>query len=460
MKPITVKQLVSIVDGTLEKGDKKLLLKGAVYRGDKLRSTHSIVFHRKRIGMTKEILEKFVPCVVVTTDLSGEWSSIEGLSIIAVNDIEKAFWKFVDYYRKSISAPVVAITGTCGKTTTKDMIVHILHHERNVQATRRSNNSRLMSLQYLLKMNRHTDVGVFETAVGVPGDLKTHLRYFKPDIGIITNIGVYHLDGCKTLEQYIAAKAEMLEGIAEGGTLFLNADDKNTGKIDLTKFKGRIVWFGVKNKVDFQAKRLRYINNGMSFYLITGKRSYPVFVPGYGEHQVYNALAALAAVSELGMEMSMAIHYLANFKNEEKHLEILSGIQGSTILDDTWSSAPLSIEAALNVLNKIGKGKQKAVLIADIKRLEDYSLQYHREVGDMIASSEVDVLLTVGEQAKEIGNRAREKGWQGKLFSFENIKGLPETIRAILNPDTILLFKSTKTYTDLIKIKDEVIIRH
>ena len=133
------------------------------------------------------------------------------------------------FYRDQFHIPIVAITGTSGKTTTKEMIKHILSADRKVTATTLSGNSRTASLQYLLGIEDETEA-VFETAVGSPGDVTNAGRYFKPTIGIITNIGAHHLNYCKTLEGYIQAKGEMLDIIHPKGTLIINAEDMNTKK--------------------------------------------------------------------------------------------------------------------------------------------------------------------------------------------------------------------------------------
>lgn len=457
MKPFRVKEVLDIVDGVLDKGDLDLVLNAAAYRGGSIGESHTLIFHRVKLGMNKEIIEKYSPCALVTSAPSEELREIEGCTVIAVEDVEAAFWAFVEHYRRLFPIPIVAITGTCGKTTTKDMLVCMLKKMHwNVQATIKSFNSRTQNLHYLTTIEEETEVGIFETAVGIPGDLRNHFRYFQPGIGVITNIGVYHLDGCKTPEGYLQAKAEMVESLEKGSTLILNADDENTKKIDLTHFEGRIVYFGVNHEADIRAANIQYGNqgnHGMSFDLWIQNKSYPVFVPGYGEHQVSNALSALAVLFEMDVNLEEAIKYLATFVPENRHLQFYPGVQGATIIDDTWSSTPTSIESALKVLKEIGNNKKTVAVIAEIKRLDQYSLFYHQQVGEMIANAEVDILITIGAMTKEIAQQARLKGWMGEVFSFENEKGVYERIIQILDNETIILFKSTSTNKELTSLK-------
>ena len=128
-----------------------------------------------------------------------------------------------------------------------------------------SANSRTHHLTYLLSIDNNTEAAVFESAVGAPGDVLLASRYYKPTIGIITNIGVYHLDGCKTPEAYLLAKAEMVQAVGSKGTLIVNADDENTKKLGLVNFYGDILTFGISDYADFQATNIIYGNNGMHF---------------------------------------------------------------------------------------------------------------------------------------------------------------------------------------------------
>ena len=314
MKPFSVKEIRLCVNGQLIQGSDEFMVNDIIYHITKM-EPNKLIFLRQKSRIDWEKIAQSVPCVVVTDSLYAELELIENCTIIKVQDIEQAFWKFVDFYRDQFSIPVVSVTGTNGKTTTKDMIRHILSFDRIVTGTKHSANSRTNHLTYLLSIEKDTDAAVFESAVGEPGDVLLASRYYKPTIGIITNIGVYHLDGCKTPEAYLQAKAEMVQAVGSKGTLIVNADDENTKKIGLENFRGKVLTFGVNNRASFQATKIRYGDNGMHFELTFQKRSifyyitkkkYSIFVPGYGLHQVLNALAAFAAVHEMGIDISVA----------------------------------------------------------------------------------------------------------------------------------------------------------
>jgi UDP-N-acetylmuramoyl-tripeptide--D-alanyl-D-alanine ligase len=293
----------------------------------------------------------------------------------------------------------------------------------------------------LLKIDESTDAAVFETAVGAPNDLKYACRYFKPMIGIITNIGEEHLDHCKTIEAYIEAKAEMLYGLNNEGILILNADDEKIRTISLADYKGRVIYFGINNKADFYASDISYGNNGMNFTLGFHKMKYPIFVPGYGEHQVYNALAAIAAVHELGVGITEAGKRLRSFENLQRHIDISQGFAGSTIIDDTWSLNTTSLRAGLKVLNRLAQGKRRILLFTDMATLGKMSCTIHKLAEEIIISEGIDILITVGSMTEQMVEDFKTMGLEAIVYSLKNYNEAYELLIKILNKDSILLIK-------------------
>jgi UDP-N-acetylmuramoyl-tripeptide--D-alanyl-D-alanine ligase len=374
------------------------------------------------------------------------------LTVIHVEDSEDAYWKFVHYYRSQFQIPIVAITGTSGKTTTKEMIKHILSSSKKVVSTNLTNNSRTASLQYLLSIEEDTEAAIFETAVGSPGDILRAGEYFKPTIGIITNIGAHHLNYCKTLEGYIQAKGEMIEIIEPTGVLIINAEDINTRKIDTNRFLGKIIKVGTHTTCDFRAFNIQFSHGGMNFSVQHKKRNFQMFVPGFGEHQVYNALAAVAAVYEMGVTIPEAAIQLKTFKKFNKQLQVIEGINESIILDDTWSLTTTSLEAALKVLNEIGKEKKKIAIIGTITDLGSWGYIIHEHAGELIQQIGVDVLITVGEHASIMADHAVKMGLSSPVYTFKNTILVYELLNEIVDSDTIILIKGdmySKPITEL-----------
>ncbi|MBY0121274.1 UDP-N-acetylmuramoyl-tripeptide--D-alanyl-D-alanine ligase [Bacillus sp. S/N-304-OC-R1] len=440
MKPLSVRQIRQILSGTLIQGSDQTIVHYGAYRLKQVRKKNTILFTEGRI-VSWDKLKKFFPLVVVTHMDYSKNEQLENLTIIKVKDTGKAYWEFVKYYRSQFQIPIVAITGTSGKSTTKEMIKHILSAAKNITSTVNSSNSRTAHLQYLLGIDDSTEAAVFETAVGAPGDILRAGEYYKPTIGIITNIGAHHLNYCKTPEAYIQAKGEIVDIIDPSGVLIINSEDENTRKINMKSFSGKIIEVGKSTACHYKAENIKYDKNGMQFNLRYKQEHYPVFVPGFGEHQVYNALAAIAAANELGINPARSAERLRSFKKFNKQLQVFEGINGSTILDDTWSMTSTSLEAGLKVLSEIGKGKKKIAVLGGMTDLGAWGYIIHEKTGEMIARQDVDVLITIGELARIMGEHAVKSGSNAKLYSFNNSILVVNLIKKMLDKNTIVLIK-------------------
>ncbi|SDN62574.1 UDP-N-acetylmuramoyl-tripeptide--D-alanyl-D-alanine ligase [Psychrobacillus sp. OK028] len=449
MKAHTVSKIRGIIAGKLVQGMDDTKIYFGAYRIKQIKHKNTILFTNKRIVNWKS-LEEFFPLVLATEWNYKENEIPDNVTVIYVANSEHAYWTFIHYYRSLFDIPVVAITGTSGKTTTKEMIKHILSFDHKVTATNLTSNSRTAYLQYLLKMEEDTEAAIFETAVGAPGDVLKAGEYFKPTIGIITNIGAHHLNYCKTLEGYIAAKGEMVDIIDPTGVLIINGDDINTRKINVKRFSGKIVKVGKKRNCHFKAMNIHYRNDGMQFSVQHKNKNYQVFVPGFGEHQVYNALYAIAAVYEMGVSVTDAAKRLRSFIKYEKQLQVLEGINGSLILDDTWSLTTTSLQAALKVLNEVGAEKKKIAIIGTITDLGSWGYIIHKEAGSIVYQNGVDLLITIGFHAKIIADHAVELGLKSPVYKFNNGTLAYNLLKEIVDDETIILIKGDM-YSQTIK---------
>lgn len=449
MKPLTTAYIRKIISGKLIHGRDDLLIHHGAYRLKQVRHPHTILFLNRNI-VRWERLKPYFPLAIVTEREMGINESNEGLTIIKVENLQEAYWKFINNYRASINIPVIAVTGTSGKTTTKEMIRHLLSFKRKVAYTNSTNNSRTAHLSYLLGMDETTEAAVFETAVGAPGDITNAAAYLKPTIGIITNIGEHHLNYCKTLEGYIAAKGEMCAALQPNGVLIINADDRNTKKLDLKSFTGTIVSVGIHSKSDFKASDINFSPEGMYMTLEHQQKKYRMLVPGLGEHQVYNALSAIAAVHQIGMGLADIAVHLRTFPTLNKQLQLVEGINGATIIDDTWSITTTSLHAALRVLEKIAATKKKIAIVGTITDLGSWGYVIHERAGELLAESKIDVLFTIGKHAKIMADTVSKKGTAIEVHSFNNHILAYELLKKMATEDTVILIKGDM-FSDAIK---------
>ena len=294
MKKLTLDEVLPVIGGQILQGDPHLKLKHAANEPGELQDhTLLFLFNQDLPELDDDILKKYDSYAIVAARNSKALSRItttnamKKATILEVPRIFKAYWSFVSYYRDLFDLPVICVTGTAGKTSTKDMVRHIFQGRYHVQATRGSRNSSSFNFPYLMGIDDETDVAVFETGVAYyPGDIPHSCKFFKPTVGIITNIGVDHIRGCGSLENYIQAKGEMIKGLNYEGTLILNADDANTAQIDLTPYKGRVYYIGTSENAHFHASNIRYRERGMKFTVTFEHLAHRVFIPGYGVHHV------------------------------------------------------------------------------------------------------------------------------------------------------------------------------
>lgn len=453
LQPISVQKLRTVLQGKLIHGSEQWSVQQAIYynRHD-LTKSHSLMFVSRNDKINWQEVDRKGPSLIISDKSSTELkSALANTTVLQVKSVAQAYWTFIEYYRGLFQIPVVALTGTCGKTTTKEMLKHIASKHWQVQASVSSKNEPRQSLPYLTGIEEKTQAAIFELGLGNTGNIKHQCMIYQPTIGIITNIGVHHLDGCLNLEGYIKAKAEIVEGIKEDGTLIINADDTNIKKISLKKFKGKIIKFGLHETADFKATNVEFANTGMKFTLEVDAITYNVFVPGYGEHQVYNALAAIAACREMGLTIRQAIAGLRTFKQMARHLEFTTGLGDSTIIDDTWTNNPTSVEAALKVLDMVGKEKKVILVLGDIKRLGNFEEKYHREIGSMVAERKIDTLITIGKRAEKIADQAQKDGTSAEVHTFKEVTGVLELLKPKLDADTIVLIKGPMSSRSMIE---------
>jgi UDP-N-acetylmuramoyl-tripeptide--D-alanyl-D-alanine ligase len=458
LKALNLQSIVEKINGKVIKGDTEIIIKDVVKHFKNIKDNILFLDIRKRKSFNADLLIQY-NAVAIVTDEPEKFSCIEGnFTLIQVEDIKDAYWKFVEYYRSLFLIPIVAVTGTCGKTTTCHMIRHILSKKYKVNSTisavkiRETLNSYRNNLNYLSKIDEKTQAAVYETAVAAPGQLSNTCRHFKPQIRILLNIGVYHLKGCKTPEGYINAKAEIIEGMDPiKDLLILNADDENIKKIDISKVE-RIIYFGIDNKADFQAKDIVCSSKGTNFTISYRDKSYKGYINMLGKHNVYNAMAAVIAVKAIGIDIEEALEHLKTFKSVYKHLELKTFKGGLQILDDSWNNTPTSMESALSVLKDIANGRRKIAVFGLMPALGTgkYAQEQFAKMGRKVVEAGVDMLIIIGDIPKEIGRTAIRLGMdKNNVFYAKDQMDVDSYLRPYLDKNTIILFKSSEENVNL-----------
>jgi len=311
-------------------------------------------------------------------------------------------------HRRKFSGPLVAVTGSNGKTTTKEMTAAILAGRGPVLKNEGNLNNHIGVPLTLLKLNRTHAFAVIEMGMSALGEITALARIAEPRVGVITNIGPAHLEFLGSMDNVARAKGELLEGMQGRGTAILNADDRY---FDLLKgmFNGAVLSFGIANKADIMAREIRQGTEHTDFLLASRDGSVPVRLRAVGSHNVLNALAAAAAAMAAGATLEDIKNGLDVFVPLAMRSE-LRRIQGRTVLADCYNANPASMQAALETMAGLkGNGRAVAVL-GDMRELGDASADAHRAAGATAARLGIDVLIVVGSMSRFIAEGARAAG--------------------------------------------------
>lgn len=364
--------------------------------------------------------------------------------IIKVQDTLRALQDIARYYRAKFNIPFVGITGSVGKTSTKEMVASVLDQKYNVLKTSGNLNNEIGLPLTIFSLDSQHEVGVVEMGMSGFGEISRLTSVAKPDIAIITNIGLSHIEKLGSRQNILKAKMEILEGLHKDGLVVLNGDDNLLhGMKGLLKF--RTVFYGMEEGLDYQAYNVKTLGeNGTDFEITLGSHDYKVHVPVPGIHNVYNALAAIAAGLELGVPMNRIVDGIAEFSPGKMRLNILQQ-NGIKIINDAYNASPQSMEAAIDVLKDIsGNGRTIAVL-GDMLELGDWAEKAHKDVGEYAVSKAIDYIVTVGKMGGIIAESAVKAGADpAKVVSFNTNNDVIDFLKSFVCRGDVVLIKGSR----------------
>jgi UDP-N-acetylmuramoyl-tripeptide--D-alanyl-D-alanine ligase len=363
-----------------------------------------------------EALAKKAGGVVIEEDKARDirWNGYRPKAVITVKDTLRALGDLARDRRRRYRTPVVALTGSNGKTTTKEMIAVCLETTFPILKTRENLNNLIGLPLTLLNLTEKERVVILEMGMNVPGEIRRLTEIAEPDVGLITNIQKVHLEGMGSLERVKEEKGELFRKMRRDGTILVNQNDPYV--IDLaSEFSGQKITFGVEKSADVMAKEIRLRGaDGTSFKLILEGEEIEVALPLLGRYFVSDALAAIAVASLFGVEVKKAKEVLEHFQPFSLRMEIIHLEGGKTLINDTYNANPRSMELALETLAEMkGKGRAIAVL-GDMLELGDFTEEAHQELGEKVEELSIDLLLTMGEKAPLVVESAIRHGFEPK----------------------------------------------
>lgn len=369
-------------------------------------------------------------------------------NLIFVDDTLKALQELAAYYRKKFNIPFVAVTGSAGKTTTKEMISSVLSVKKMVLKNPGNFNNHIGLPLTLFKLDKNIEIGVTEIGMSALGEIENLSNIIKPEVAVITNIGTSHIEKLGSKEQILKAKTEVFKTMDHQGKAVVNFDDEllygYCNKITLKKYL-----FGL-TRGDYRAVNIKSLGSkGMEFdVLIKNQLHEGYYIPLPGKHNVYNALAAICVGLIFGLDHEEIKQGLSKVKGEKMRLEISRGIKDIIIINDAYNANPDSMQAAIDVLVEFAQKEQKGRKIAvlgDMLEMGEWGPPWHEKVGEYAAQNNLDLLVTVGKMAEFIARGALKQGmYEDRVVSFLENNDAVDFIMNNLEKKDIILIKGSR----------------
>lgn len=368
----------------------------------------------------------------------------EGFPLIYVADTVWALGCFARWYRGLFSVPVIGITGSAGKTTTKEMAAAALSARHIVLKSPQNLNTEIGLPLAIAQLERHHTVAVLEMAMRGRGQIDWLANIARPSIGVITNIGWAHLGLLGSRDNIALAKSELLYRLPEDGVAVLNADD-DYFEFCRRQARCRVISFGYQRAATVRAVKVQLDRSGKVRCTVRyGRESTALQVPVPGLHHLSNALAALASAVALGVPLAEAAMHLQQMQMVDQRMQVCHTPKQVTVLDDTYNANPASVSAALQTLERMANGCRRVVVLGDMLELGDEAPRLHREVGREAARIGAQVVVAVGEMAEEIVRGAKSAGNPPVCLTFSDSNAAAENILRYLQPGDVVLVKGSR----------------
>ena len=374
-----------------------------------------------------------------------------GIYIIYRNDTLAALQDLAAWYLRSFGIPVVAVTGSTGKTTTKDMIAGVLSEQYSVLRTQGNFNNAIGLPLTLFHLEPHHQIAVLEMGMSGFGEIRRLAGIAPPRVAVMTNIGVSHMEKLGSRENILKAKLEILERFQADCTAVLNDDNDLLHQAgERMKREGvpyTVIRFGTGPDTDYRAEKICLMGeSGTEYTLVADGAKFPVTLRVPGKHNVSNSLAAIAVGRTFGLDMEEIRSGLLKFTGEKMRLNIIDFGKDADIkiIDDVYNASPDSVHAALKLLQDMEGGRKIAVL-GDMLELGDYSRSAHRQVGEMAAVCGVDILITKGRDSAWIGEGAMEAGMPAhSIYHLQTNREVIDWLRDALSGGDRILIKGSR----------------
>lgn len=367
----------------------------------------------------------------------------EDKNIIEVEDTIKALSDIAKYKRDLYGKdfPVIGVTGSVGKTSTKDIIASVVSQKYKTLKTQGNNNNNI-GLPFTIFNLKDHQAAVIEMGMNHLGEISNLTKIAKPTISVITNIGTSHIGNLGSRENILKAKLEILEGMEEK-VLVINNDNDLLHKYDMENKDIEIHTYGIENHSEVMAEDIKLNENDSEFICNLKGEKFKIKVPVGGIHFIYNALCAVTVGNLLGLSTEQIIKGIGTFELTKKRMDITELENGVTIINDSYNASFESMQASLKYLSGL-KNDRKIAVLGDMFELGEYSKKLHEKVGKEVAKNDINILICSGENSKNIVKAAKDSGMDEKdIYYFEDKNKIQEFIKQIWKKGDVILFKAS-----------------
>lgn len=357
--------------------------------------------------------------------------------VFLVNDTVEALQLLAFSYRDKVNPIVIGITGSNGKTTTKDIIASILKQRFKTHHTLGNLNNHIGVPLTILSMDNNTEVLVLEMGMNNFGEIELLTRLAQPDYAVITNIGESHIEFLHSRAGIAQAKLEITHGLKKGGCLILDGDEE---LLEHKTSDYNIIKCGFDLTNDVVITDVNVEQDQTHFHLSNGS---DYIIPLLGKHHAKNASFGITVALQVGMTEKQIKEALVNLNLTSMRFEMIKGINGASIINDAYNASPTSMMAAIEVVKELSGFKEKILVLGDIFELGSYSKDFHESIAEVIEPP-ITGLFTYGEAIKATGIKVQEKGIPIDYHHFDSADELVNTLQTHLSPDSIILFKASR----------------
>ncbi len=364
---------------------------------------------------------------------------IDGIVYIKVEDTIKGLQDLATWYRSQFNIPVVAITGSVGKTTTKDMVSSVLKRKYNVLKTQGNLNSEIGAPMTVLGLNKSHEIAVIEMGMDHLRQIASISKIVKPDTAVITNVGVAHLEYLKTRENILKAKCEVFENMDENtGLAILNKDNDMLATVD-NNFKK--IWFGKDKGADIYVENISvdYTDGATKADLYIENTKYDLVVPGLSEHLVYSAMSAIAVGLRYGMTVEETLQGVLSYTHTKMRMDIYKLQDNILVIDDTYNANPDSMKSLIDTVQR-GNKENKILILGDMFELGENTIELHQQVLEYGINAGATKIIVTGENMKQA-----VKGIQnGVIVAYENKEDVINSLDEIIEKESIVALKASR----------------